>query len=135
MFFIKFLFQCVKHRSHTISSMLTQLKFILKHLGILSFQPTEHRWPSQWKFTANIIITSSLGFFSISSIIYSAKYLNMINIAKTAGFTYNNTIICLFIYLYFLVNHNGFHRLISHLEELINQSIISIISNLIIFYF
>lgn len=102
--------------------MLTQLKYVLKLIGIVDFEPNERRWPLLWRIGVNFILLTSMSLFSMASIVYCVKYLNMIDTIKTAGYSYNNAIVGIFVYLHLLVNRKDFERMVLFSEELVQQS-------------
>lgn len=108
--------------------MLFSLKVFLMHCGVLQAANVHFYKPKVLQLITNVFVITSMGFFCLSSVIYSLKYQDVFSFIKSAGYSYNNISTVCVTYVYLILTQ-------SKLKSLIEAWEATILNRTLSFYF
>lgn len=110
--------------------MLENLKNILKISAVFPYENQSFKW-KLFRVSTSLILFFVLTTFAVAAVTFSIKYQSTVEMVKASGYTYNVVVIDVMIYIYYLWNRATLKRTIDAWEEIIQQSKIFFLSNIL----
>lgn len=101
---------------------LNDLRRALKFIGVFEYEKDEFRWPHTLRIIIITIILTIKILFCIASFMFSIQYHTLLEMFKSASFSYNSVVCTFFVYLYLQSHRDKIEYLISSWEDTFRRS-------------